>query len=104
MAGTDIKISGNVNQTFRGLIAAAEQFDITGNPTLEAAILSGGQDNSATNDSDLVVSNLLSGSMTVCYDGTLAMPPAGNATGVLDVLSWQELEIARGTDVFAPQN
>lgn len=104
VAGTDIKINGNVNQTFRGLIWAAEQFMITGNPSLEGAIVSGGQDNSATNNSDLVAENTISGSAVVNYDGGLRIPIGGGAAGIVTVLSWREREIARNSGAFAPQS
>lgn len=101
MAGTDVKINGNASQTFSGLIAAAEQFDISGNPTLDGSVLSGGQDNSETNDADLVRQNSISGQAIVNYSGSLSFPATETIDGTVNVLSWRDREIPRNSGVFA---
>ena len=98
MSGSDIKINGNPNQTYNGIIAAREQFAISGNPTLEGAVIAAGE----SNESTLVVENYVSGNMTLTYDGGFSFPwVGGSSDGTAIVLSWRDREIARNTDVFA---
>ncbi len=97
MSGSDIKINGNANQRFNGIIAAREQFHISGNPVIEGALISSGE----SNDSDLVVENSISGVMQMTYDGGLSLfLDDGAADGISVVLSWRDREIARDTGVF----
>ena len=94
----DIKINGNADQTFTGLIAAHEQFQISGNPRIEGAIIAEG----AASTDDRVAMNEIAGSLQLCYDGGLTFPDlSGGGTGVASMVSWQDMEIARGTGVFA---
>lgn len=97
MSGLDIKINGNPNQTYNGIIAAREQFDISGNPTIEGAVIAAGE----SNTSDLVVENSISGNMTLTYDGGFSFPSiGGGGGGTANMLSWRDREIARDTGVF----
>ncbi len=99
LAGTDIKINGNPHQRYNGIIAAGEQIDVSGNPAIEGALIAADQ----SNDSTLVDMNSLSGNLQLAYDGGLSFPWVdGGGDGTAIVLSWRDLEIARGTDVFAP--
>jgi len=99
MSGTDIKINGNPGQTYSGLIAAHEQFSVSGNPTIQGAIIAEG---AASTDS-MVEENEVSGDMQLCYDGSFVFPgtEGGGGTGTAVMVSWQDLEIARGADLFA---
>ncbi len=99
MSGSDIKINGNPNQSYNGIVAAAEQIDVSGNPLVEGALIAGDQ----SNESDLVEENSLSGNMMLTYNGGLMFPwVPGGGDGTAIVLSWRDRQIARGTDVFAP--
>ncbi len=98
MSGADIKINGNPNQTYHGIIAAKEQFDVSGNPNFEGVLIAAGE----SNESDLVVENTLSGEMKMTYDGGFSFPSIdgdGDATAI--VLSWRDRDIARDSGVFA---
>jgi len=98
MSGSDIKINGNANQTFTGIIAAKEQFDISGTPNIEGVLIAGGE----SSDSDLVVANSISGVMHLTYDGGHSLGSSeGAGDGIAVVLSWQDQEIARDSGVFA---
>ncbi len=99
MSGADIKINGNANQRYNGIIAAREQFDISGNPTIEGALISEG----ASNDSGEVEKNSISGNIMMTYNGGLSFPwVPGNSDGTAIILSWRDREIARNTGVFNP--
>ncbi len=99
MSGADIKINGNANQTFTGIIVAKEQIDIGGNPNIEGVVIAAGE----SNDSDLVVENRISGDMQITYGGGLSLlSAAGAGDGIAVLLSWRDREIARNTGVFAP--
>ncbi len=97
MSGSDIKINGNPNQTYNGIIAAAEQIDISGNPNIEGVLIAADQ----SSDSTLVDENKFSGNMTLTYNGGLKFPWVdGIPNGDAMVLSWRDREIARDTGVF----
>ena len=97
MSGSDIKINGNPDQSYNGIIAAREQFEISGNPIIEGTIISQG----ASDDGDMVKENKISGVMQLTYDGSFSFPSdeGGGGTTVV-VLSWLDREIARNTGVF----
>ncbi len=63
VAGRDLDIAGNVDQTFGGLMSAWEQIKITGNPTLQGAVL--GQDRCASGS---ITGNQVSGSVNLTYN------------------------------------
>jgi hypothetical protein len=68
LAGTDLKIDGLLRATTReALILVREQCAITGSSTISGQILVEG----AADDSPLVTGNLLSGGLTVVYNGSL---------------------------------
>ncbi len=99
VASGDIKINGNPGQTFNGIIATREQFEISGNPDLEGTIIAQG----ASNDSELVVENKISGVLNLTYGGEFNFPNFGEATSLTpNLLSWRDLEIPRDGGVFAP--
>lgn len=99
LSGADILINGNASQTFAGIIAAREQIDISGNATIEGALIAADE----SHDSDLVMKNRIFGNMNISYDGGLSLlsdPEWGDGIAVL--LSWRDREIARNTGPFAP--
>jgi len=99
LSGTDIKINGNANQTFTGIIAANEQIDVLGNASIEGVLLAADK----SSDSSLVVNNRVSGNMHITYDGGYSLRwDDGVGDGIAIVLSWRDREIARNTGVFAP--
>jgi hypothetical protein len=99
MSGADIKIIGNSNQTFAGIIAANEQIDVIGNASIEGILVAADE----SNDSNLVDSNYVSGDMQITYDGGYSLRVTdGVGDGIAVLLSWRDREIARNTGVFAP--
>ena len=99
MSGADIKINGNANQTYTGIIAANEQIDVSGNASIEGVLIAADK----SNDSDLVVDNRASGDMHITYDGGYSLRwDDGAGDGIAVVLSWRDREIARNTGVFYP--
>jgi hypothetical protein len=80
IAGLDIRISSNPTQGFNGLIAAHEQFSLSGNPTINGFIIA--EDASST--SNTVTSNTVSGNPTINYSCGLNPP----LQGPLQILSW----------------
>jgi len=75
IAGLDLRISGNPNQTFTGIMYAGEQMNLDGDPNVNGYILS--KDLSA--NSNLATGNSINGNPSITYNGGLAPPP----------LSWQ---------------
>lgn len=80
IAGLDISISGNPSNGFNGLIAAHEQFSLSGNLTINGFLI--GEDASAT--SSTVTSNTVNGNPTITYSCGLNPP----LQGPLQILSW----------------
>ncbi len=99
VATGDIKINGNPGQTFNGIIATHEQFSISGNPDLEGAIIAQG----ASNVSNLVLENEISGVLNLTYGGEFNFPNFGEETTLTpNLLSWRDLQVPRDGGVFAP--
>jgi len=90
MAGTDIKILGNTNQIFIGVIAAGEQFNLSGTVNIHGAIIAADQ----SNTSDHVTDNYLSGTANITNDGSLSIPPIPRGSELL-VYTWRELLISQ---------
>ena len=90
MAGTDIKIIGNPNQVFNGIIAAGEQFYLSGNINIEGSILAADQ----SNISNLVTENTMSGTADIINDGGFSLPPVARGSE-LEVYTWRELLISQ---------
>lgn len=80
VAGGKLKISGNVTQTGKGIIAAYEGIKISGNPTLNGAIIGG----NATEDKE----NKISGNPTITYNGGLLSPFSSNT---VSILAWRQV-------------
>jgi len=80
VAGGELRISGNVTQTGKGIIAAYEGIKISGNPTLNGAIIGG----NATEDEE----NNISGNPTITYSGGLLSPFSSNT---VSILAWRQV-------------
>lgn len=80
VAGLDIRMSGNPALGFNGLIAAHEQIDLGGNPTITGYIIA----EDATSTSNTVTANSISGNPTITYNCNLNPP----LLGPLQILSW----------------
>ena len=80
IAGLDLRISGNPSLGFNGLIAAHEQFSLSGNATINGLIIA--EDASATDNT--VTSDTDSGNLTINYNCNLNPPLQGS----LQILSW----------------
>lgn len=84
IAGKDIKISGNPEIPYPGIIAAHEQIRISGNLEGQGFVL--GEDGAAT--SSTVTSNVISGNPEITYNGFPSWPWSGGIT----ILAWQEVQ------------
>jgi len=84
VAGTDVKYTGNATQTIDGLIYAADQLKLLGNPTINGAALA----YNATTVESLVTSNTISGSVILNYGCGLTIP-SGSVD--IEVISWNEI-------------
>lgn len=80
VAGRDVKINGNPDQRFEGLIAAHEQVGISGNPSIEGFIIAEDQ----LDTSGMVTGTGLSGNPTITYNCGLNPP----ITGPPQILAW----------------
>lgn len=84
MAGRDLKMNGNAQQSFMGVMAAHEQVDVNGNATLMGAIISEGH---CDTPGSPINENTVSGSMTITHDSSLEIPVGGDIRTTL----WLEL-------------
>jgi len=80
IAGLDVKTNGSPSNGYNGLIAAHEQFDLSGNGTFNGYVI--GED--ASHASNTVTSSSVSGSITLTYNCN-SNPPL---QGPLQFLSW----------------
>lgn len=81
IAGLDVDIHGNPGNTvFQGLIAAHEQFNLSGNVTVNGFLIAEDADSTGT----LVTSNAVSGNPTINYHCGFNPP----LRGPLQILSW----------------
>lgn len=80
VAGLDIRMSGNPALGFNGLIAAHEQIDLGGNPTITGYIIA----ENATSTSNTVTASRISGNPTITYSCNFNPP----LQGPLQILSW----------------
>jgi type IV pilus assembly PilX-like protein len=83
VAGKDVKIVGNAQQSFEGIMAAHEQLEVTGNPTLKGFMLA----ENATTVSNTVINDRVNGDMSLTYNGNLHNPLKGD----VQMLSWRQL-------------
>ena len=86
MAGTDIKLNGNANTTISGVVAAGEQFYLSGTINLEGTIIAADQ----SNTDNYVTENTVSGTADITNDGSLSIP-AIPGSDTLEILSWREI-------------
>jgi Tfp pilus assembly protein PilX len=80
VAGLDVKLTGTPSNGWNGLIAAHEQFHVSGNTSVKGFII--GEDASAT--SNTVTSNTVTGNLTLTFSCGLNPP----LFGPLQILSW----------------
>ncbi|MEW6674882.1 MAG: PilX N-terminal domain-containing pilus assembly protein [Nitrospirota bacterium] len=80
VAGLELRMSGNVTQTFDGIIAAHGHIEISGNPTFNGYIIA----ENATGINE----NRVSGNMTINYNGGLTSPFSSNT---VSVLAWRQV-------------
>lgn len=80
VAGLDVEINGTPSNGYNGLIAAHEQFSLSGNGTINGFVI--GENASST--STLVTANTVSGNLTLTYNCG-SNPPL---QGPLQFLSW----------------
>ncbi len=87
MAGLDLKINGNLKQeqSFQGIMAAREQVQISGNPSLGGYVIA----EDAGNASDTVAENTVSGNMDLASGGELTSPWTVPKP---ERLAWRELK------------
>ncbi|ETX00613.1 MAG: hypothetical protein ETSY1_10575 [Candidatus Entotheonella factor] len=85
VAGLDLKINGNPGQTWsEGIMAAGEQLGVSGNPSLNGALIASGQ----SNLSPTVVKNEISGMLRLdCHAPVVS--GTGGGSGVL-ITAWQD--------------
>lgn len=85
IASRDIEFGGTPGSQFKGLVTAGEQVGVTGNAALEGAVIA--QDRADTSGS-VLHKNVVSGSMTLTFDGDLAP----FIDSVVRVTAWNELK------------
>ncbi len=83
VSGGDIKISGNTEHDYTGIIAAHEQFFISGDPKLGGNIV---VEDVADSSSELVTETMISGNPVITYDCEL---DPGVTTGTVE-WNWEE--------------
>ncbi len=79
----ECEIVGNAQQRFQGIMAAHEQLEVTGNPTLQGFMLA----ENATMLSNTVINDRVNGDMSLTYNGNLKNPLKGD----VQLLSWRQL-------------
>jgi cytoskeletal protein CcmA (bactofilin family) len=82
VAGKDLKITGNSQQSVQGIMAAHEQVSVSGNATLTGFIIAEDAANAGTS----VTQDAISGNMLLTYDGGLNNPFPG---GDVQVMTWE---------------
>ena len=97
MAGTDIKINGHASTVLSGVIAAGEQFSLSGTAEIEGTIVAADQ----SNTDDFITENYMSGTASITNNGGLSLPPVEGSND-LQILSWREMEM--GQAEFASLN
>jgi len=83
VAGRDLKINGNPQQGFQGIMAAHEQISASGNPTLNGFIIA--EDAEAI--SGTVTGNSIGGNMNITYNGGMGNPFPGD----VEMRTWQQV-------------
>jgi hypothetical protein len=84
MAGRDLRISGVTSQALSGVMAAHEQFSVSGTPTLVGSVIAEAECDSA---GSLTHASSVSGNMSVTYDSDLEIPAGDEVRTTL----WLEL-------------
>jgi hypothetical protein len=86
VAGRDLKINGNTEQSHEGFLAAHEQFNISGNPTLNAALIANDKCDSASS-AVAQTDHEISGNPLITYNGQWEAPFGTN----IRITLWLEL-------------
>jgi Tfp pilus assembly protein PilX len=84
MAGRDLQVSGNATQRLSGVMAAHEQFDLSGNPALVGSVIG---ESTCSSPASQYSENTVSGNPTITYDLDLEIPAGGDIRTTL----WLEL-------------
>jgi cytoskeletal protein CcmA (bactofilin family) len=73
IAGRDLKVAGNPGTTYEGVLAAHEQFSVSGHPTIRGVVIA--NDYCDTTGSPVGISLVdITGSAHITYDGGLEVP------------------------------
>lgn len=75
VAGTDLKFNGNGSVQIEGIMAANDQVQISGDPTLRGVVIANG----ASSADGLITENQLNGNAMLIYNGGLATPWGGGS-------------------------
>jgi hypothetical protein len=86
VAGRDLRISGNPDQTHEGFLAAHEQFNISGNPVLNAALIANDRCDSPSS-AVAQTDHEISGNPLITYNGQWEAPIGTN----IRITLWLEL-------------
>jgi hypothetical protein len=86
VAGRDLKISGNPDQSHEGFMAAHEQFNISGNPTLNTALIANDKCDSPSS-AVAAADHEISGNPLITYNGDFEAPLGLN----IRITLWLEL-------------
>jgi cytoskeletal protein CcmA (bactofilin family) len=81
VAGKDLKINGNPQQSFQGILAAHEQVSVSGNARLTGFIIA----EDAANAGTQVTADAISGNMQLTYNGALGNPFPGD----VQIMTWE---------------
>ncbi len=85
VAGTDIEMSGNSNQTIDGIIWAGEQINLNGDPNILGSVMAYGNPSVST----LVTSSEISGDVNITYGCGMTIP---GTSLEINVVSWNEVD------------
>ncbi len=81
VSGADVQINGIGDQSVEGALAAAEQVEVLGNPTINGSVIAKGNGNSST----LVTDNLISGAVSL--SNSVPTTPTGGIA--VETLAWR---------------
>jgi hypothetical protein len=74
IAGRDLKISGNPGTNYEGVFASHEQFDLSGNPTLNGVVIADDTCDSPASPVHQGQISFVGGNPSVTYDGSFEIP------------------------------
>ena len=73
VAGRDLKVAGNPGTTYEGVLAAHEQFSLSGSPTVKGVVIANDYCDSTGSPVPIPLVEI-TGSATITYDGNLEVP------------------------------